>query len=220
MEYRLLGRTGVRVSPLCLGTFNFGAATSEPDAVRITHAAMDAGINFIDTADAYHAGASEQVVGKALEGRRDRVVLATKVHGRMRPGPNGAGLSRNKLAAMRDLATRARAGEVPRRSLLLRWPQERIVERLTAVRGVGRWTVEMLLIFNLGFPDVLPLDDYGVRKGFVRAFGGALTARGLLERRMARRGERWRPYRSVASWYLWRIAELRGPSRESDDKSP
>jgi DNA-3-methyladenine glycosylase II len=124
----------------------------------------------------------------------------------------GAGLSRNKLAAMRDLATRARAGEVPRRSLLLRWPEERIVERLTAVRGVGRWTVEMLLIFNLGLPDVLPLDDYGVRKGFVRAFGGDLEDRKRLVGRMTRRGEPWRPYRSVASWYLWRIAELKEPA--------
>jgi 3-methyladenine DNA glycosylase/8-oxoguanine DNA glycosylase len=120
----------------------------------------------------------------------------------------GAGLSRNKLAAMRDLAARATNGEVPRRSILLRWSEERIIERLTAVRGVGRWTVEMLLIFNLGRPDILPLDDYGVRKGFVRAFGGDLEDRKRLATRMARRGERWRPYRSVASWYLWRIAEL------------
>jgi 3-methyladenine DNA glycosylase/8-oxoguanine DNA glycosylase len=109
---------------------------------------------------------------------------------------------------MRDLAARAQAGEVPPRSVLVRWPEERVVERLTAVRGVGRWTVEMLLIFNLGRPDTLPLDDYGVRKGFVRAFGGDLENRKRLVARMARRGERWRPFRSVASWYLWRIAEL------------
>lgn len=94
MHYRLLGRTGVRVSPLCLGTLNFGGGTSEADAVRITHAAMDAGINFVDTADVYHAGASEVIVGKALAGRRDRVVLATKVHGRMGDGPNDSGNSR------------------------------------------------------------------------------------------------------------------------------
>jgi 3-methyladenine DNA glycosylase/8-oxoguanine DNA glycosylase len=131
----------------------------------------------------------------------------------------GAGLSRNKLAAMRDLAIRAAQGEVPRRSVLLRWPEERIVERLTAVRGIGRWTVEMLLIFNLGFPDVLPLDDYGVRQGFVRAFGGDLADRKRLVGRMVRRGERWRPYRSVASWYLWRIAELDRGAREAAEKS-
>ena len=94
MPYRLLGRTGVRVSPLCLGTLNFGGGTSEADALRIVHAAVDAGINLIDTADVYHAGASETIVGTALAGRRDRVVLATKVHGRTGDGPNDAGNSR------------------------------------------------------------------------------------------------------------------------------
>jgi aryl-alcohol dehydrogenase-like predicted oxidoreductase len=94
MPFRLLGRTGVRVSPLCLGTLNFGGATPEADALRIVHAALDAGINIIDTADVYHAGASEAIVGTALAGRRDRVILATKVHGRMGNGPNDAGNSR------------------------------------------------------------------------------------------------------------------------------
>ena len=82
MDHRLLGRTGVRVSPLCLGTMNFGGGTAEADAVRMVHAALDAGINFVDTADVYNAGESERIVGKALAGRRDEVVLATKVHGR------------------------------------------------------------------------------------------------------------------------------------------
>ena len=112
----------------------------------------------------------------------------------------GAGLSRNKLAAIRDLAERAGRGEIPDRSRMARWSDDRVVERLTEVRGVGRWTVEMLLIFELGRPDVLPLDDLGVRKGFSRVFGGELPAKDVL----ASRGERWRPYRSVASWYLWR----------------
>ncbi len=94
MQYRLLGRTGVRVSPLCLGTMNFGGATSDAEAIRIIHAALDAGMNFIDTADVYNDGRSEEVVGRALAGRRDRVVLATKVHGRMGEGPNDEGVSR------------------------------------------------------------------------------------------------------------------------------
>ena len=115
----------------------------------------------------------------------------------------GAGLSRNKLAAIRDLAERAGRGEIPDRSRLARWSDDRVVERLTEVRGVGRWTVEMLLIFELGRPDVLPLDDLGVRKGFSRVFGGDLPEKDKL----ASRGERWRPYRSVASWYLWRACE-------------
>lgn len=94
MEYRLFGRTGVRVSPLCLGAMNFGGATNEADSICIIHAALDAGINFIDTANVYNAGQSEIAVGKALLGRRDKVFLATKVHGKMGDGPNEAGNSR------------------------------------------------------------------------------------------------------------------------------
>jgi 3-methyladenine DNA glycosylase/8-oxoguanine DNA glycosylase len=82
---------------------------------------------------------------------------------------------------------------------------EEIIERLIAVRGIGRWTVEMLLIFKLGRPDVLPVGDLGVRKGFALTLG----KRKLPEpAAMVRRAERWRPYRSVASWYLWRALEL------------
>ena len=81
---------------------------------------------------------------------------------------------------------------------------EAIIERLTSVRGIGRWTVEMLLIFRLGRPDVLPADDYGIRKGFARAYArGELPARKDVEAY----GLRWKPYRTVASWYLWRLAE-------------
>ncbi len=94
MDYRLLGRTGVRVSPLCLGTMNFGGVTNEEDSIRIVHAALDAGINFVDTANVYNQGQSEIVVGKALRGRRDQVVLATKVHGKAGDGPNDEGNSR------------------------------------------------------------------------------------------------------------------------------
>jgi len=94
MDYRLFGRTGVRVSPLCLGAMNFGGVTDAADSIRIVHAALDAGINFVDTANVYNAGQSEVVVGQALAGRRDRVFLATKVHGRMGDGPNDEGNSR------------------------------------------------------------------------------------------------------------------------------
>jgi 1-deoxyxylulose-5-phosphate synthase len=97
MQYRLLGRTGVRVSPLCLGTLNFGGPTPDAEAIRIVHAAMDGGVNFIDTANTYHGGRSEEVVGKALAGRRDRVILATKVHGKTGEGPNDQGNSRLQI---------------------------------------------------------------------------------------------------------------------------
>src|SRR5690348_14144047 len=96
MEYRTLGRTGVKVSPLCLGAMMFGA-WGEPDhdeSIRIIHKALDAGINFIDTADVYSGGESEEIVGKALRGRRDNVVLATKFHGTMGEDPNESGNSR------------------------------------------------------------------------------------------------------------------------------
>lgn len=96
MEYRVLGGTGLRVSTHCLGTMMFGA-WGNPDVdecVRIVHAAIDAGINFVDTADVYSSGESEEIVGKALQGRREEVVLATKVHGEMGPGPNDQGNSR------------------------------------------------------------------------------------------------------------------------------
>lgn len=96
MEYRMLGRTGVMVSPLCLGAMNFGGPTGEEESIRIIHRALDAGINFIDTANVYNAGMSEMIVGKALKesGRRDSVVLATKVYGKMGEGPNESGVSR------------------------------------------------------------------------------------------------------------------------------
>lgn len=94
MEYRLLGRTGVRVSPLCLGTMMFGGPTSEADSIRIIHKALDLGINFVDTADMYSTGKSEHVVGKSLVGRRQRVVLATKGRHKMGEGPNDWGASR------------------------------------------------------------------------------------------------------------------------------
>ncbi|AUX22865.1 methylated-DNA--protein-cysteine methyltransferase [Sorangium cellulosum] len=117
----------------------------------------------------------------------------------------GAGLSRAKLLALRDLAEKARAGELPTIEEVHRMDDEAIVERLTKVRGIGRWTVEMLLIFRLGRPDVLPVGDYGVRNGFALAF----RKRELpTPKALEARGARWRPYRTVASWYLWRAVDL------------
>jgi 3-methyladenine DNA glycosylase/8-oxoguanine DNA glycosylase len=115
-----------------------------------------------------------------------------------------AGLSRNKVLALKDLARHALLGTIPTLPEARALTDEELVQRLTPIRGVGRWTVEMLLIFRLGRPDVLPLDDLGVRKGFQRAYGMRRLPAALT---IARRAERWRPYRSVASWYLWREAE-------------
>jgi 3-methyladenine DNA glycosylase/8-oxoguanine DNA glycosylase len=117
----------------------------------------------------------------------------------------GAGLSAAKLAALRDLSARTLDGTVPTLARLRRMSDEEIVERLTRVRGIGRWTVEMLLIFRLGRADVLPLDDYAVRKGFALVYGEEEMPK---PKELARYGERWRPFRTVASWYLWRAHEL------------
>ncbi|HLX71739.1 MAG TPA: DNA-3-methyladenine glycosylase [Verrucomicrobiae bacterium] len=117
-----------------------------------------------------------------------------------------AGLSRAKIASIKDIATKTIAGVVPvSRAKIARLSNEEIIERLTSVRGVGPWTVEMLLMFTLGRLDVLPATDYGVRKGFAVTFGwkDLPTPKELLEY-----GERWRPHRTTASWYLWRALEL------------
>jgi methylated-DNA-[protein]-cysteine S-methyltransferase len=116
-----------------------------------------------------------------------------------------AGLSRNKLAALRDLAAKAEDGTVPTLPALARMTDDEIVDRLTVVRGIGRWTVEMLLMFRLGRPDVLPVDDFGVRLGFKTTFRTrAMPSPAQIERR----AEKWRPFRSVASWYMWRAVDL------------
>ena len=116
----------------------------------------------------------------------------------------GVGLSRNKLLALRDLAAHSLAGEIPSLAKIARMTDDSIIEQLTAVRGIGRWTAEMLLMFRLGRPDILPVDDYGIRKGYAVAFGKrALPA----PRELARQGARWAPYRTIASWYLWRAAD-------------
>lgn len=116
----------------------------------------------------------------------------------------GAGLSRAKLLSLKDLAERTRRGDVPTLEELGSLGDEEIIERLTVVRGVGRWTAEMLLMFRLGRPDVLPVGDYGVRKGFARTFGLAELP---TPKELAAHGVRWRPFRTVASWYLWRALE-------------
>lgn len=118
-----------------------------------------------------------------------------------------AGLSRNKIRAVRELAERSRDGTVPSARQIRGLADDDIMERIVRVRGVGRWTVEMLLIFDLGRPDVLPVDDLGIRKGFRTIYG---MKRLPAERTMMRRGKRWRPYRSAASWYLWRAADGAG----------
>ncbi len=117
-----------------------------------------------------------------------------------------AGLSRAKMLAIRDLAAKTLDGTVPTVKEAHRMSDEELIERLDSVRGVGRWTVEMLLLFRLGRPDVLAVDDYGIRKGFAKMQKLAELPK---PKELLAYGERWRPYRSVASWYLWRAAEMK-----------
>ncbi len=144
----------------------------------------------------------------------------------------GAGLSRSKMLALQDLARKTADGTVPTLAHIRRLSDEEIIARLTAVRGVGVWTVQMLLIFRLGRPDVLPVTDYGVRKGFALTFKRLPRAVVLKTKpfdatmlatadEMERRARKWQGWRSVASWYLWRACDLHGkgsaqPADESD----
>jgi 3-methyladenine DNA glycosylase/8-oxoguanine DNA glycosylase len=116
----------------------------------------------------------------------------------------GCGLSRAKVLAVQDLARRVHAGELPTLDEAQALDDAALIERLVAVRGIGRWSAEMFLMFRLGRPDVLPLDDYSLRKAYAKAFGKRKLPS---PEALAKHGERWRPYRTVASWYLWRTLE-------------
>ena len=115
-----------------------------------------------------------------------------------------AGFSRAKVAALRDLAAKALDGTVPSSRLIKKLDDAEIIARLIQVRGVGQWTVEMLLIFQLGRQDVLPADDFGVRNGFRDAYGLRELPK---PKELLAHGERWRPHRTTAAWYLWRAAD-------------
>jgi DNA-3-methyladenine glycosylase II len=157
------------------------------------------------------------IAHQQLHGRAARTILARFValfgNGRF-PKPvdvlamhpariRAAGFSRAKVLAIKDIARHAVAGTVPTWRAAGPLDDEILIERLVAIRGVGRWTVEMLLIFTLGRLDILPVDDFGVREGYRRAHG--LRARPT-PKALRALGERWKPYRSVAAWYLWRAA--------------
>ncbi len=115
----------------------------------------------------------------------------------------GCGFSGSKITAIRDIAEKSAAGLVPTRKAAQRLDDAELIERLVSIRGVGRWTVEMLLIFTLGRPDVLPVDDFGVREGWKHAAGLEAQPK---PKELAAIGASWAPYRSTAAWYLWQVA--------------
>jgi DNA-3-methyladenine glycosylase II len=169
----------------------------------------------------------QQLHGKAAAAILKRLLTA---FGELHPSPEhlldapedqmrACGLSAAKLKALRDLAAKTIDGTVPTLIAIRRMPDDEIIERLTEVRGIGQWTVEMLLIFRLGRSDVFPVSDYGVRKGFaltfnrlpkLKPFDSTMLAK---PEQMLRRAEKWRPWRSVASWYLWRACDLASKSK-------
>ena len=169
-----------------------------------------------------HGKAAAAIHARMLEGVHERC------GGGVHPSPEhllecptqqlrDAGLSANKTLALRDLAAKTLDGTVPSLARIRRMADKDIIEHLTQVRGIGRWTVEMMLIFRLGRPDVLPTSDYGVRKGFALTFGklkasdkvtpANLPSADVLEKR----AKRWHPWCSVASWYMWRACDLAKP---------
>lgn len=173
----------------------------------------------------------QQLHGKAAKAIHTRVLalfptgIATAEElGRLRDETlRGAGLSASKLAAIRDLGEKSLSGVVPPLKALHRLPDDEVCVRLTEVRGIGIWTAQMLLIFRMGRPDVLPVSDYGVRKGFALTVGtlrpgmpvtlADLPSAAVMEKRAVR----WQPWRSVASWYLWRACDL---ARDAETKLP
>lgn len=154
----------------------------------------------------------QQLSGKAaatIVGRVETAIGSSRLHADALGAVDdavlrGCGVSGNKLLALRDLCRRAAAGEIPDARRMARMDDEAIIRTLLPVRGIGRWTVQMLLIFRLGRPDVLPVDDLGIRKGAQRLDGLEVMP---APRELHARGEAWGPYRSLASLYLWRIAD-------------
>jgi DNA-3-methyladenine glycosylase II len=159
------------------------------------------------------AVAHQQLHGKAAETILGRFLA--RFPGRRFPRPENLqgladgelrsyGFSTAKVAALRDIAAKSLDGTVPSSRKIRSLSDEEIIERLSACRGVGRWTVEMLLIFKLGRPDVLPVDDFGVREGFRVTYGHDTQPR---PKELLAFGECWRPFRTTAAWYLWRAAD-------------
>jgi DNA-3-methyladenine glycosylase II len=154
--------------------------------------------------------AAATIVGRVEKAADSRKLTVAAIDSLDDATLRACGVSGNKARALRDLAMRAGAGEVPAQRELAYLHHDEIIERLTAVRGIGRWTVEMLLMFRLGRPDLLPVDDLGVRKG-------AQILDKLEEmpkpKELIARGERWGPYRTLAGLYLWRIVDAAQPPK-------
>jgi len=184
----------------------------------------------LDECDSVYESLLEAIVYQSIAGKAAQVIFS-----RIRAlGANGvcptpeellrlstrklrkAGLSHAKIAAVRDLARKTIEGVVPTLEEAAAMSDQDLVDRLISVRGIGAWTVEMFLIFRLGRPDVLPIHDYGVQKGWALTYRKRAIPK---PKDLLKFGERWRPYRSVASWYMWRAVELAGPAARKITKA-
>ena len=184
----------------------------------------------IDEAESPYDALLEAIVYQSISGKAARTIFArVKALGSdgCSPTPRQllevkpealreAGLSFAKIAAVRDLAQKTIEGIVPTLDEAHKMSDEELVTRLISVRGIGAWTVEMFLIFRLGRPDVLPIHDYGVQKGFALTYGKRKIPK---PKELAKFGERWRPYRTVASWYMWRAVDHAGKAARKIKKA-
>ncbi len=159
--------------------------------------------------------AHQQLTGKAANSILRRLEEALGAPGELAPEAvlradiealRRAGFSLAKASYIKAVALAVANGSIPSKAVLRKMPDEEIIARLTAVKGIGRWSAEMFLIFDLGRLDVLPLGDYGVRKGFAIAYGMKTLPR---PRTILRKAASWQPYRTLACWYLWRILDLK-----------
>jgi len=177
----------------------------------------------IDGAQTPYESLLQAITHQSIAGKAARVIFARVqalgANGRCptpqellrvrKPRLRKIGLSFAKIAAVRDLAQKTIEGVVPTLEDAEKMSDQELIDRLISVRGIGAWTVEMFLIFRLGRPDVLPIHDYGVQKGFALTYGKKSIPK---PRELAAFGERWRPWRTVASWYMWRAVEHAGKS--------
>jgi DNA-3-methyladenine glycosylase II len=185
----------------------------------------------LDECDSVYESLLEAITHQSIAGKAAQVIFARIValgsDGRCptpqellrvrKPKLRKAGLSHAKIAAVRDLAQKTIEGIVPTIEAAEKMSDQELVDRLISVRGIGAWTVEMFLIFRLGRPDVLPIHDYGVQKGYAITYRKKSIPK---PKELLKFGERWRPYRTVASWYMWRAVQLAGPSARKIKKPP
>jgi DNA-3-methyladenine glycosylase II len=214
-DYRAALRHLRRIDPI-LGSFirRFGPCTFIPQRGQSPYAALVRAVAH----QQLHGRAAEAIFARFLalypgaDFPEPAAILATD-----EAALRATGFSAAKIATIRAISTATETGTIPTRRAAARLSDEVLIERLTSVHGIGRWTVEMLLIFNLGRLDVLPVDDFGIREGYRLLHGLDIQPK---PRALAELGAVWSPYRSIAAWYLWRRAAEARTNKAKEDKAP